>query len=77
MKNVPWYKNNHCRDCSSKERRQKLKEIINELQIIDTSTKNLPPNDESRDDRESTLSELFTSSTSLEDVRQGSTNWPV
>ena len=77
MKNVPLYQNNHCRDCSSKERRQKLKEIINELQIIDTSTKNLPPNDESRDDRESTLSELFTSSTSLEDVRQGSTNWPV
>lgn len=56
------------RDCLSKDRRQKLKEIINELQIIDTcSTNRIRESEESRDDRETSLSDLFSNSTSLED----------
>ena len=65
------------RDCTSKDRRQKLKEIINELQIIDTCSTNQRKSDESRDDRETSLSDLFSNSTSLEDPNRSFTDHDI
>ena len=55
-----------------------MKEIINELQIIDTcQSTNQRKSDESRDDRETSLSDLFSNSTSLEDPNRSFTDHDI
>ena len=54
-----------------------MKEIINELQIIDTCSTNRRKSDESRDDRETSLSDLFSNSTSLEDPNRSFTDHDI
>ena len=54
-----------------------MKEIINELQIIDTCSTNQRKSDESRDDRETSLSDLFSNSTSLEDPNRSFTDHDI